>query len=323
MRRSRTTVAFAVAALALTACGGDRWPPRAPATSPTADGCPSPPATPPVSTTSLGGGYAELISKDLRLPGDRRGHRRVRGEHPADRARRFRHRLHPCRHGRRRRRATAHSASPSRSERWPGSTSTTRRSWSVPVLGHRSPTCEGSASLPAHRTPVPRTSRCGCSKRRRHQPRAEVKRRPVLAGNRPGDEGRHAGRHVLLRRRPDRGRHRPHHQPRRQGDLPIEGRLLGRLQTEHGQVYQAATLSKDAYKTAIDGTPPSPVPNLLIVSGQMPDALAREPDPGSCSSTRRPSPRSTQKETTSNKTDGPKTEPVPLHPGAERYYGGS
>jgi TRAP transporter TAXI family solute receptor len=99
--------------------------------------------------------------------------------------------------------------------------------------------------------------------------------------------------------------------------LPL-GDLLGRLQTEHSQVYQAATLPKGVYQTTTD-VPTIAVPNLLIVSDQMPETLARDltrlvfehqatlakvhPEGNNI-----------------NKADGPKTEPVPLHPGAQSYY---
>jgi uncharacterized protein len=101
--------------------------------------------------------------------------------------------------------------------------------------------------------------------------------------------------------------------------LPLDG-LLPKLQAAHGQVYQAATLARDAYKTPAD-VPTIAVPNLLVVSEKMPDALARDltavlfthqADLGRV----HPEGRNFDKGTAA------RTEPVKLHPGAGTYFTG-
>ncbi|HEU4422919.1 MAG TPA: TAXI family TRAP transporter solute-binding subunit [Pilimelia sp.] len=100
--------------------------------------------------------------------------------------------------------------------------------------------------------------------------------------------------------------------------IPLDD-LLPKLQAEYGQVYQAGTLAKDVYKTPTD-IATIIVPNLLVVSDKMPEALAS-------SLTEilfkyhddlvkvHPEAKNISKE------DAPKTEPVTLHPGAAKYLG--
>jgi TRAP transporter TAXI family solute receptor len=102
--------------------------------------------------------------------------------------------------------------------------------------------------------------------------------------------------------------------------VPLDA-LLPKLQADYGQVYQPAMLAKAAYKLPAD-VPTIAVPNLLVVSTEMPDALAKDltrlvfehqddlakvhPEAKNIS-----------------RDNGPKTEPVPLHPGARAYFDGS
>ncbi|MBE3008547.1 TAXI family TRAP transporter solute-binding subunit [Microbispora sp. NEAU-D428] len=102
--------------------------------------------------------------------------------------------------------------------------------------------------------------------------------------------------------------------------VPIDD-LLTPLQAKYGPTYQAATLRKDVYGTASDvGT--IVVPNLLVVSDKMPADLAENltrilfehradlikvhPEASNIS-----------------RDNGPKTEPVLLHEGAKKYFAGS
>jgi TRAP transporter TAXI family solute receptor len=94
--------------------------------------------------------------------------------------------------------------------------------------------------------------------------------------------------------------------------------LLPRLRSEHGPVYQAATIKKEVYGTPAD-VPGISVPNLLVVSPSMPERLAADltallfdhqreladvhPEAGNFT-----------------KAEAAGTDPVPLHPGARRHY---
>ncbi|AWS47431.1 TAXI family TRAP transporter solute-binding subunit [Streptosporangium sp. 'caverna'] len=101
--------------------------------------------------------------------------------------------------------------------------------------------------------------------------------------------------------------------------VPIDD-LLPKLQAKYGPTYQASTLKKELYGTAVDaGT--IIVPNLLIVSEKMPAELAGEltrilferqadlakvhPEANNIS-----------------RDNAPKTEPVILHDGARKYFEG-
>jgi uncharacterized protein len=101
--------------------------------------------------------------------------------------------------------------------------------------------------------------------------------------------------------------------------LPLAD-LLPKLQAEFGPIYQATTLSKDAYKTPADVASIA-VPNLLIVSDKMPEALARDltdilfkyqPDLAKV----HPEAKNISKDTAAQ------TMPVQLHPGAQKYFAG-
>jgi len=101
--------------------------------------------------------------------------------------------------------------------------------------------------------------------------------------------------------------------------LPIAD-LVGALTVKYGQVYAAAGIPKAVYQTATD-IQTIVVPTMLVVSADMPDELAYKltkllfdhqaelakvhPEGGKF-----------------DRANGPKTEPVPLHPGAQRYYDG-
>ncbi|WP_440073217.1 TAXI family TRAP transporter solute-binding subunit [Streptosporangium sp. OZ121] len=100
--------------------------------------------------------------------------------------------------------------------------------------------------------------------------------------------------------------------------VPLDG-VLPAMQAEHGQVYAAGTIAKDVYATPADVSTIS-VPNLLVVNEKMDAALAggltkllfdRKADlekvhPAAKDITR---------------DNAQKTEPVPLHDGAKKYYG--
>jgi TRAP transporter TAXI family solute receptor len=94
--------------------------------------------------------------------------------------------------------------------------------------------------------------------------------------------------------------------------------LVGPLSAKYGQVYTTAAIPAATYKTAAD-VDTIVVPTLLVVSATMPDQIAYQltkllfehqaelakvhPEGGKF-----------------DRDNGPKTDPVPLHPGALRYY---
>jgi uncharacterized protein len=93
--------------------------------------------------------------------------------------------------------------------------------------------------------------------------------------------------------------------------------LLPKMRTDHGQVYQAATLSKDVYKTTAD-IPTIAVPNLLVVSDKMPEQLAFDLtkllfDKQADLVKVHPEAKNISRDT------GDQTDPVPLHPGSKRF----
>jgi len=99
--------------------------------------------------------------------------------------------------------------------------------------------------------------------------------------------------------------------------LPLDA-LLPALQRDFGQVYQATTLKKDAYKTAAD-VQSIAVPNLLVVSKDLPEQLGydltrllfeHQADLAKV----HPEGKNITRE------NGPRTEPVVLHPGAKRFF---
>jgi TRAP transporter TAXI family solute receptor len=101
--------------------------------------------------------------------------------------------------------------------------------------------------------------------------------------------------------------------------VPLDA-LLPKLQADYGQVYQPAMLAKAAYKLPAD-VPTIAVPNLLVVSKEMPDALARDLtklifEHQDDLSKVHPEGKHISRD------NGPKTEPVPLHPGAQAYFDG-
>jgi uncharacterized protein len=96
---------------------------------------------------------------------------------------------------------------------------------------------------------------------------------------------------------------------------------LPKLQAEHGQVYQPATIAADVYQQ------PAPVrsirvPNLLVVKDTMSDDLAFKLTELLFS--KQAELAKVHPEGNNIKRDlAPQTDPVQLHPGAQRYYGGS
>lgn len=102
--------------------------------------------------------------------------------------------------------------------------------------------------------------------------------------------------------------------------VPLDS-LLPSLQAEYGQVYQAAALPKDAYKLPADVTTIA-VPNLIVVSESMPDSLAKELakvifDYQADLAKVHPEGKNIVRD------NGPKTEPVILHPGAASFFTGT
>jgi uncharacterized protein len=102
--------------------------------------------------------------------------------------------------------------------------------------------------------------------------------------------------------------------------LPVAD-LIEPLSATHGSVYTTAELPRDTYDTP-SGTPTVTVPNVILVSAEMPDDLAY-------SLTRllftyqadlavaHPEARNFDRESAAT------TDPIPLHPGAARYYQGA
>ncbi len=101
--------------------------------------------------------------------------------------------------------------------------------------------------------------------------------------------------------------------------VPVDG-LLPALQADFGLVYQLATLPRDTYNTGTD-VPTVAVPNVLVVRATMPDQLAHDLtavlfDHLSDLSRVHPEAKNIVLE------NGPKTDPVVVHPGAAAYYRG-
>ncbi|GAA3161326.1 TAXI family TRAP transporter solute-binding subunit [Planomonospora alba] len=100
--------------------------------------------------------------------------------------------------------------------------------------------------------------------------------------------------------------------------VPLAG-SLEKMRAEHGPVYAAGTIAKDVYSTPAD-VPTIVVPNLLVVAEKMDPALAE-------SLTRLLFDRKAELEKVHpsagsiTREDAPRTDPVPLHDGARRYYG--
>ncbi|MGC9670457.1 TAXI family TRAP transporter solute-binding subunit [Planosporangium sp. 12N6] len=100
--------------------------------------------------------------------------------------------------------------------------------------------------------------------------------------------------------------------------LMSTGELVEPLSIKYGSVYSSATIPKDVYKTPTDVTT-IVVPTMLLVTDDMPDDLAYQltkvlfehqaelakvhPEGGNF-----------------DRANGQYTQPVPLHPGAQRYY---
>jgi TRAP transporter TAXI family solute receptor len=96
--------------------------------------------------------------------------------------------------------------------------------------------------------------------------------------------------------------------------------LLAPLQSSFGPVYTAGVIGKDVYKVAADVATIA-VPNLLVVNASMPDALAHDLtkliyDHAADLTKVHPEGRNIVRE------NGPKTEPVVLHPGSAKYFNG-
>ncbi|MGV9773387.1 TAXI family TRAP transporter solute-binding subunit [Streptosporangium sp. NPDC003464] len=100
--------------------------------------------------------------------------------------------------------------------------------------------------------------------------------------------------------------------------VPLDG-VLAQVRREHGQVYTEGTIAKDVYATPAD-VPTIAVPNLLVVNEKMDPALAGDLaklifDRKADLEKVHPAARGITRE------NAPKTDPVPLHDGARKYYG--
>jgi TRAP transporter TAXI family solute receptor len=102
--------------------------------------------------------------------------------------------------------------------------------------------------------------------------------------------------------------------------VPLDRELAG-LKSKYGPIYQATTIKKSTYGTPGD-VPTIAVPNVLIVSTKMPDALAH--DLAKVIFDRRQDLIKVHPEAANiDRAKAPKTEPVVLHPGAKKYYDGA
>ncbi|MFD0855974.1 TAXI family TRAP transporter solute-binding subunit, partial [Actinomadura adrarensis] len=101
--------------------------------------------------------------------------------------------------------------------------------------------------------------------------------------------------------------------------IPLD-RELPALQAEYGQIYQSTTIRRDVYKASSDVTTIL-VPNVLIVSPEMPDALAH--DLAKVIFDRRQDLIRVHPEARNiDRAQAARTDPIPLHPGAKRFYDG-
>jgi TRAP transporter TAXI family solute receptor len=97
---------------------------------------------------------------------------------------------------------------------------------------------------------------------------------------------------------------------------------LPKLQSQYGKIYQAATLAADVYKQGGGAVATIGVPNLLVVKDTMSDDLAFKLTELLFSKQAElaqvhPEAKNIKRETATQ------TDPVQLHPGARRYYDGS
>ncbi|GGQ07624.1 TAXI family TRAP transporter solute-binding subunit [Streptosporangium pseudovulgare] len=100
--------------------------------------------------------------------------------------------------------------------------------------------------------------------------------------------------------------------------VPLDS-VLEPMRAEHGPVYAAGTIAKDVYATPAD-VPTIVVPNLLVVNEKMDAELAGDLagllfDHKADLERVHPAARDITRE------NAPKTDPVPLHDGAKKYYG--
>jgi uncharacterized protein len=99
--------------------------------------------------------------------------------------------------------------------------------------------------------------------------------------------------------------------------VPLDD-LLQKMQQTHGPIYTDASIPSAAYDQAGD-TPTIAVPNLLVVNADMDEQLAHD-------LTKLLFDHKAQLETVHveakniTREQAPSTDPVPLHPGAKRYY---
>ncbi|WP_248961141.1 TAXI family TRAP transporter solute-binding subunit [Sphaerisporangium perillae] len=100
--------------------------------------------------------------------------------------------------------------------------------------------------------------------------------------------------------------------------VPLD-KVLAPMQAEYGPVYAAGTIAKDVYSTSAEISTVA-VPNLLVVNEKMDPALAESlarllVDHKAELEKVHPVAKSITRD------NAPKTEPVPLHEGARKYYG--
>ncbi|GAA2877849.1 TAXI family TRAP transporter solute-binding subunit [Streptosporangium fragile] len=100
--------------------------------------------------------------------------------------------------------------------------------------------------------------------------------------------------------------------------VPLDG-VLPAMQRDHGQVYAAGTIAKDVYATPA-GVPTITVPNLLVVHERMDPVLAGDLA-GLLFDRKAELEKVHPAAKDITRDNAPKTDPVPLHDGARKYYG--
>jgi TRAP transporter TAXI family solute receptor len=94
--------------------------------------------------------------------------------------------------------------------------------------------------------------------------------------------------------------------------------LAAPLAAKYGPVYSSATIPKDVYQTGTD-IDTIAVPTLLLVPADMPDDLAYQLTKVLFDHQAELA-KAHPEGANFDRVNGPSTEPVPLHPGAQRYY---
>jgi uncharacterized protein len=107
--------------------------------------------------------------------------------------------------------------------------------------------------------------------------------------------------------------------PSQYGLIPMAD-LLPAMAARYGTTYGAATIPRSTYGTLSD-VDTIVVPNLVIVEPDMPDELAYEFTKVLFEHQRELA-KAHPEGLNFDRANGPRTEPIPLHPGARNYFGG-